>query len=349
MIEEQIFIKRCFELARLAIGRVNPNPLVGAIIVNNGMIISEGYHQFYGGPHAEVNAISAIKDKQILTQSTLYVSLEPCNNYGKTPPCVDAILRYKIPKVVISTIDQNPTTMGQSIKKLKDAGVQVKINVLQSEGEYLVSDFFTSIKFKRPYIILKFAKTVNDKIGIYDKNIWISNAYTKRLTHKWRSEINAIIVGSKTLIVDNPRLDNRLYFGNSPIKILLKRDGLLPPSIAAWHSKGKKILVSEKKNEIPESAHYENWRFAFDENLLSNILQKLHKQGIQSLLVEGGATLIQSFIDQNLWDESRVYISPNIITDKDAIDAPKLGGIVSKKYQIARDILEIRRNYNVNF
>jgi len=217
MTHHQLCIQRCFDLANLAAGKVAPNPRVGAVITYQHKIIGEGFHQFPGGPHAEVNAINSLKSKDILTKCSIYVSLEPCNNFGKTPPCVDTILKHKIPRVFISMIDANPSTMGQSITKLKAAGVNVEVNILKDKGKKVTQGFFSSIEKNRPHIILKYAQSANKKIGIKGEQVWISNPITKRLTHKWRSEINAIIVGSNTLKIDNPQLNNRLYSSLIPI------------------------------------------------------------------------------------------------------------------------------------
>lgn len=344
MNETQLFIQRCFELARLGSGSVSPNPRVGAVIARDGKILGEGFHAVAGGPHAEINAINTLKDKNDLHDSTLYVSLEPCNNFGKTPPCVDSVLRYRIPRVVLSSIDPNPKTKGKSIEKLKAAGVSVHKNVLEEKGKRITEGFFKSFEKKRPFVLLKFARTCNNKMGIAHQNIQISNPYTKRLTHKWRSECNAIMVGSGTILADNPQLDNRFYFGNSPVKVLLKRDGLLPSSLAAFHSKGRVIVISEKATLKKNDPKISQWVLPFDKKLLPNILELLRKEGILSLMVEGGATLINHFIDQQLWDEARIFIAPKPIDHPAAIQAPDPGGHLESTQIIDDNILQVFRN-----
>jgi len=289
MAHSHLFIQRCFELANLSAGKVSPNPRVGAVITYKDKIIGEGFHQAPGGPHAEINAINSLKNKGLLPKSKLYISLEPCNNFGKTPPCVNSILAYKIPEVFISLVDPNPLTMGKSVERLKAAGVKVNINILPKKGFKTAAGFFSTYQKSRPYVILKFAQSLNKKIGVPDKQVWISNPFTKRLTHKWRSETTAILIGSGTLTIDNPRLNNRLYFGKSPVKLLLKRQGYLAPNVAALNSEGQTIIICEPKAKKINYPNTKQWRLPFDENLLPNILQNLKKEGLNSLLVEGGA------------------------------------------------------------
>ncbi len=344
MSQHQLFIQRCFELALLANGKVTPNPKVGAVIVHNGKIIGEGYHRFPGGPHAEINAINSLTNKELLPYCSIYVSLEPCNNFGKTPPCVESILKYKIPEVYISVIDPNPLTMGKSVEKLKAAGVKVTLNILSEKGKTVSPGFFSSIINKRPYVVLKFAQSLNKKIGVANTNVWISNPYTKRLTHKWRSELNAIIVGSNTLLVDNPMLNNRLYFGKSPVKLLLKRNGVLPKDAAVLRSAGKTIIVSDLS---PKTFSYPNtdiWQLPFDDDLLKNILANLKKEGLNSLLVEGGATLINHFIQQDLWDEARIFTGNHSINHPDSIPAPTIEGTLINSTNIGDNLLQVIKN-----
>lgn len=344
MIQHQIYIQRCFELASLANGQVTPNPKVGAVIVHHGKIVGEGYHQFPGGPHAEINAINSLKNKDLLPECAIYISLEPCNNFGKTPPCVDSILKHKIPEVYISVIDPNPLTMGKSIEKLKAAGVKVKKNILPKQGEKISPGFFSNIKNNRPYVILKFAKSLNNKIGIAGNNFWISNTYTKRLTHKWRSESNTIMVGSNTLLVDNPQLNNRLYYGKSPVKVLLKRDGILPKNAAAINSVGKTIVVSDLSGATYNMPNTSQWKLPFDNNLLKNILKNLKKEGLNSLLVEGGATLINHFLKQNLWDEARIFTGNKMINHPNSIAAPTINGTLQHSLNIGDNLLQVFAN-----
>lgn len=345
MDDHHLFIQRCFELASLAAGKVAPNPRVGAVITYKNKIIGEGFHQFAGSPHAEINAINSLKDKALLPKSRLYISLEPCNNFGQTPPCVDSILAYKIPEVYISLVDPNPLTKGQSLAKLKAAGVKIKINILPQKGFNTTAGFISTFQNKRPYIILKYAQSLNKKIGLPNEQFWISNAYTKRLTHKWRSEINAIIVGSGTLRIDNPQLNNRLFFGKSPVKLLLKRHGNVLPNTAALLSEGQSIIISEPNSHRINYPNTAQWFLPFDANLLPNILQKLQEEGLNSLLVEGGATLLNSFIRQNLWDEARIFTGNKVINAQNSIPAPEITGTLTNSFQIGDNRLEIFKNH----
>lgn len=344
MLRHQLYIQRCFELAQLANGKVTPNPKVGAVIVHDGKIIGEGYHQFPGGPHAEIDAFNSLKDKSLLPFCSMYISLEPCNNYGKTPPCVDSILKYKIPEVYISVIDPNPLTMGKSIKKLKAAGVKVTLNVLAQKGKTASPGFFSSILNNRPYVILKYAQSLNKRVGVAGTNFWISNPYTKRLTHKWRSEINAIMVGSRTLTVDNPQLNNRLYYGKSPVKLLLKKDGILPKDTSALYTAGRTIVVSSLSGETIDLPNTTQWKLSFDNNLLKNVLNNLKQEGLNSLLVEGGATLINHFIKQEIWDEARIFTGNKMINHKEGIPAPTINGELVNSYNIGDNLLEVFKN-----
>ncbi len=344
MTHHQLCIQRCFDLASLAAGKVAPNPRVGAVITYKDKIIGEGFHQYYGGPHAEINAINSLKNKALLSKSSIYVSLEPCNNFGKTPPCVDTILKYKIPKVFISIIDINPSTMGKSVEKLKAAGVAVEVNILKKKGKKITQGFFSSIEKNRPHIILKYAQSANHKIGVIGQQIWISNPMTKRLTHKWRSEINAIMVGSNTLKIDNPQLNNRLYFGPSPVKLLLKRDGKIPANTAALHTTGKNIIISQPNAAKVNFPNTNQWFLPFDDSLLTNILHRLKNEGLNSLLVEGGSTLLHHFINQNLWDEARIFTSSTIINHPNSIDAPSPKGQLINTYQIGDNTLRVIDN-----
>jgi len=344
MTNHQLFIQRCFELANMAAGKVVPNPRVGAVITYQNKIIGEGFHQSAGSPHAEINAINSIKDKALLSKSRLYVSLEPCNSHGRTPPCVNSILAHKIPEVFISVMDLNPLTKGQSVEKLRAAGVKVKINILSKKGFKTTPGFLSTYKNKRPYIILKYAQSLNKKIGVTDAQYWISNPITKRLTHKWRSEINAIIIGSGTLTTDNPRLNNRLYFGVSPVKLLLKRRGDVAPDAAALHSEGRTIIISEPSAQKINYPNTSQWLLPFDAHLLPNILQKLQAEGLNSLLVEGGATLLNSFIRQNLWDEARIFTGNKVINSKNSITAPTIEGNLTQTFAIGDNRLDIFEN-----
>ncbi len=340
MLFNNIYIKRCFDLARLGSGKVSPNPLVGAVIVYKDKIIGEGYHAYFGGPHAEVNAIASVKDKELLSKSTIYVSLEPCHHHGKTPPCVDTLLRHRFMNVVISVTDPNPKVMGKSIEKLKAHKVIVKTHVLEDKGKQVTSFFLTTFLKKRPYIILKYAKSSNNMIGVSDRQIWITNPYAKRLVHKWRGDVSAIMVGTNTALIDNPQLNNRLYFGTSPLRIVLDRRLKLSTTSNLLSDGLPSLLVTEQVKFPANNANCEYLSLPFDDNLLDNILSNLHDKGLDSLIVEGGAGLLNSFIEKDLWDEARVFTGNNPIIEKNAIPAPVLGGNLVQTLQLGNNHLE---------
>lgn len=341
MIFNNIYIQRCFDLARLGHGKVSPNPLVGAVIVHENKIIGEGYHAYFGGPHAEINAIASVKDKKKLSDATIYVSLEPCHHHGKTPPCVDALLQNKFKNVVISVTDPNPRVMGKSIEKLRANQVGVKTHVLEEKGRRVTSYFLTSFIKNRPYIILKYAKSSNNMLGVSNRQIWITNPYVKRLVHKWRRDVSAIMVGTNTALIDNPQLNNRLYFGNSPLRIVLDRQLKLSPTSNLLCDGLPSLIVTEQVNHpTNKTSNCEYLSLSFDDKLLDNILSYLNNKGLTSLIVEGGAGLLNSFIDKNLWDEARVFTGNEPIMGDNAIPAPEIGGHLAQTLQLGNNRLE---------
>lgn len=348
MITDQdiLFMKRCFVLANRAGGYNAPNPRVGAVVVYNNTIIGEGHHKQYGEAHAEVNAINSVPDSQksLLSSSVIYVSLEPCFHTGKTPPCVDLILKHKIPRVVISSVDPFAEVAGKSIRKLKDKGVEVVSGVLEKEGLGLARRFFTNVQRNRPYVLLKFAQSKDGFIGSTDKEIAISNPISNRLVHKWRSEESAIIVGTNTAALDNPRLNNRLYFGRNPLRLVLDRNLRLPKQLHLFDGNTETLVFTEKNN----SDSLPNVRFVhlkFDDYLIRHLLRYLHENKIQSLLVEGGRQLLQSFIDSNLWDEARVFSSTTFLNK--GVEAPVLpANSLKSSQQLADNTLDVFINQN---
>jgi diaminohydroxyphosphoribosylaminopyrimidine deaminase / 5-amino-6-(5-phosphoribosylamino)uracil reductase len=318
----EIYLRRAIDLAQLGKGDASPNPIVGAVVVHEGYIVGEGWHEKYGAPHAEVNAIAAVSDKEMLPFSTLYVTLEPCFHVGKTPPCVDLVLKHKIPRVIIGCTDPNPLTAGKSIAKMRAAGVEVIDNVLPTECEQLIRAFRVNILQKRPYIQLKWAQSADGFIGKRNQQIQISNEPTKRLTHKWRSEADAILVGTNTVVTDNPLLNNRLYIGKSPIRIVLDRSGRLLASSAVFDGQQKTIVITEKKANIAPSKKYSIIAIPFDDDFLKNLLKALYQQKIGILMVEGGAKLLNTFIKANIWDETQVFLGENAL--EKGIVAPKI-------------------------
>lgn len=306
---------RCLTLAREGSGRVAPNPLVGAVLVHEGRIIGEGYHRAYGEPHAEVNCIASVREKDIslIPQSTLYVSLEPCAHYGKTPPCADLIVRHRIPRVVIACSDPFEAVNGRGIQKLRAAGIDVENRVLEAEARALNRRFFRFHEQKRPYIILKWAQTSNGMIGSADgSRLLISGSDTNRLVHRWRSEEAAILVGTNTVLSDDPQLTNRLWSGPSPVRLVLDMNLRLPAGLKIFDGRVRTILINAKKQGIEAGVEYE--QIDPSGNLPREIASLLVRLQLQSVLVEGGARLIQSFIDEGLWDEARLIRNPSLVS-----------------------------------
>lgn len=317
-------MQRCLQLALLGAGNVAPNPMVGAVLVHQGVIIGEGYHRQYGQAHAEVNCINSVSEQnsQLIEQSTLYVSLEPCAHFGKTPPCANLIIAMKIPRVVIACRDSYKEVAGKGIELLKSAGVEVLVGLMQQEAVALNRRFFTYHEQCRPYIILKWAQSSNHKIANIDlSRVLISNEYSNRLVHQWRSEEAAIMVGSNTALHDDPSLTNRYWYGNNPVRVLLDMNLKVPASHHLLADEGKTIIFNQFKNEVSG-----NKLFCIIERgdaELAQVLKQLHELRIQSVLVEGGAKLLQLFIDESCWDEARVITNSELLI-QDGLDAPVL-------------------------
>ena len=333
MSSESKYMFRCLQLAQNGVSYVAPNPMVGAVVVCDDKIIGEGFHQRYGDVHAEPNAINDVKNKDLLIHSTLYVNLEPCSHYGKTPPCADFIVRHKIQRVVIGTLDPNPKVAGRGVEILRKAGVEVVVGVLEKECRTLNKRFFIFQEQKRPYVLLKWAQTAD---GFIDRNrkynseapLCISNSVTKQLTHKMRSENQAILVGANTVLLDNPSLTVRNWSGKSPIRIALDRLGRIPTKYNLFDGNVSTIIFTEKFRE--NETNLEFIKMTFDEHALKNILKILWEKSINSVLVEGGASILNSFIEAGLWDEANIEISPLEIGE--GVHAPKLNKIpVSSK------------------
>jgi diaminohydroxyphosphoribosylaminopyrimidine deaminase/5-amino-6-(5-phosphoribosylamino)uracil reductase len=307
-LDEQ-YMSRCFQLAKLGMGKVASNPLVGAIIVYDDRIIGEGWHDEYGAAHAEVNAVNSVKkeDEYLLASSTIYVSLEPCFHYGKTPPCVNLILKHGFKRVVISCLDVDARVCGKSVSKLQSEGVEVLTGVLKTAGEHLARRFITLRSKKRPYIILKWAQSQDGFLGKEGEQVWLTGKTAKTLVHKWRTEESAIMVGTNTALIDNPQLNNRLYPGNPPLRIVLDRKGRLPDDLHLFDGSIPTLYVTEQERNIP---NVEILRSTFDENIIPVILDYLYQKDIKSLIVEGGNTLLNSFIKKELWDEARIFTAP---------------------------------------
>ena len=337
MIPDELFMKRAIELAQLGIGHVSPNPRVGCVIVHDGKIIGEGWHKKFGEAHAEVNAVNAVSDQSWLKESSVYVNLEPCSHFGKTPPCVDLLIRHSVKKVVISTLDTNPQVAGNGIKRLTDSGIEVVKGVLEKEGRALNNRFFTFMEKQRPYVILKWAQTADGFVA--QKNFeskWISHELSRQLVHRWRSEEDAVLVGTRTASHDNPSLTVRDWTGRNPTRIVLDRFLRLNHHLKVFNKKEKTICYNVLRHE----EHKNLLLVRVDENnFLKEIIQDLYKRQIQSLIVEGGAQTLQLFIDANLWDEARVFTSTR--TFGEGIAAPLLSAKLSTRQDVESDKLEL--------
>lgn len=337
MENHELYMHRCLQLAAMGKRKTAPNPMVGAVIVHRSRIIGEGFHQYFGGPHAEIEAIRTVKDSSLLQYSTLYVNLEPCNHTGKTPPCTEAILANKIPKVVISQTDPFVAVNGAGIERLKNNGVEVSIGLLENESKFLNRRFITFHTKKRPYIILKWAVSSDGFMGVAGKNIRISNDATALLTHQWRSQEQAIMVGSRTIITDDPQLDTRLWPGENPLRVILDQRGSLPLQRNIFNGKQSTLVFSGNPEINYPNAHV--LHIPDDENFLSNTLRELHARSIQSVLVEGGAATLKLFMKQDLWDEIRVFQSEKILHE--GIPAPDLPNGKSEESFIENNTLKI--------
>ena len=331
MDEDELYMNRCIGLAKLAAGNVAPNPIVGAVLVHDGKIIGEGYHKKFGEPHAEVNCINSVKDekKKLINKSTLYVSLEPCSHFGKTPPCVDLIIKNKIPKVVIGCKDVYKEVDGKGIKKLQEAGIEVITGILEKECIDLNKRFFTFQLKQRPYVILKWAESANGKIGSANERVFISNEYTNRLVHKWRGEEAAILIGTDTALLDDPALTTRLWKGNNSIRLVIDMNLRLPSHLKIFNKEVKTIIFNKLKQE--EDGNLIFYKVE-EENLLPQLLKILYELNIQSVIVEGGAKLLQSFIDKGLWDEARI-IQNEKLKIKSGVDGPELKNAYCQKQE----------------
>lgn len=311
-------MQRCFDLAKRGEGFTLPNPLVGAVIVHDDKIIAEGYHEKYGGPHAEVNAIRRAP-ADLLSSSTLYVSLEPCVHHGKTPPCVDLIIESGITRVVIPVADPNPLVCGKGIRKLTAAGIEVTTGILESAAREVNRRFFCFHEKHRSYVVLKWAQSGDGFMGKEGVNILISGQESLQLAHRWRAAEMAVMVGTNTAVTDNPQLNVRLAEGNNPLRIVPDRTLRLPDSLRLFDGASPTIIFTERQDG-KGNAEYQVVKF--DEDILSTILARLSERNVISLLVEGGAQLLGSFIRSNLWDEARVVISPDKLSS--GIRAPSI-------------------------
>jgi len=339
-------MRRCLELAAKGLGSTAPNPMVGCVIVHKDRIIGEGFHRIYGGPHAEVIAINSVLDITLLTDSVLYVNLEPCSHFGKTPPCTGLICEKNIPAVISGTLDPNPIVSGKGIQFLKEKGMNVVTDILKAECINLNKRFFTFHMKKRPFIILKWAQTKDCFIDVdrqehETKRIaWITDEASRRLVHKWRAEEQAILVGSRTVMMDNPRLTTRNWPGKNPLRLVIDREGSLYGNLKILDGSVETVIFTYKPKRNQTNLKY----FLLDRNKdsISTVLEFLYTNNIQSLIVEGGKMLIDEFLRQEIWDEARVFTG-NVTFGK-GIKAPVLLSEPVEQFEFAESLLKIYKN-----
>jgi diaminohydroxyphosphoribosylaminopyrimidine deaminase / 5-amino-6-(5-phosphoribosylamino)uracil reductase len=324
-------MSRCLGLAKLGAGNVAPNPMVGAVLVYEDKIIGEGYHQKYGEVHAEVNCINNVEEenKFLIEKSTLYVSLEPCSHFGKTPPCADLIIRNKIKKVVIGCKDIYKEVSGTGIQRLQNTGTEVITGILEKECIKLNNRFFIFHQNFRPYILLKWAQTANGKIGSSEKRILISNEYSNRLVHKWRSEEAAILVGTNTALHDDSLLTTRLWQGKNAVRIIIDTKLKLPSFLNIFNTDARTLIYNLAKNSTEKNLVYIKLE---SKNFIEQMLQSLFEMNIQSVMIEGGAKTLQSFINAGLWDEARIITNEELVIEN-GLAAPEMKEFILEKQE----------------
>jgi diaminohydroxyphosphoribosylaminopyrimidine deaminase/5-amino-6-(5-phosphoribosylamino)uracil reductase len=340
--KEASFLRRCFDLARLGAGAVSPNPMVGAVLVHEGRIIGEGYHHRHGGPHAEVEAVRSVSesDRRFLKESTLYVSLEPCCVYGRTPPCTNLILETGIPRVVVSNPDLSPGVNGEGFRQLQEGGVTVIKGVLADEGAPFSAIRNTFVGKKRPYVILKFARSADGFLGLPGRQVWLTGEASKRLVHKWRAETDAILVGAQTLRSDDPALTNRYFPGRSPVRLVMDARGELSPLRKVFDAAAPTWVFTENPEFYEGRQGIERVVTApFGKAFLPFLLNYLAETSLTSLMVEGGTALLEQFLSEGLWDEARVLTAPTYLGE--GIKAPVMPGVPLAAYQVQQDRLEV--------
>lgn len=327
----------------MGMGSVSPNPMVGAVLVHDGRIIGEGYHERYGQAHAEVNCITSVRpeDRHLITDSTIYVSLEPCSHHGKTPPCADLIIANKIKAVVTGSHDPNPLVSGRGIARMRAAGVEVTENVLREECDFLNRRFITFHTQQRPYVILKWALSAEGYMaGGEDKQVWFSDEYSQKLSHKWRTEEDAILIGARTALIDDPQLTSRLWEGRNPVRILIDPKLRVPETSRVFGEEAMTIVYNEQKEGLDGGNIY--IRIRSGENVVGHILSDLYGRSIMSVIIEGGAYTLHEFIKAGLWDEARILQTPVPIPT--GIPAPAINGKIMKEEQLVNDTLIIKMN-----
>lgn len=351
MTTDERYIQRCLELARWGAGAVSPNPMVGSVVVHKGKVIGEGWHQYYGGPHAEVNAIASVADKSLLKEATVYVNLEPCSHFGKTPPCADLLIRHHVKEVVVGMIDPFAAVAGTGIQKLKLAGIEVRVGVLEEECKELNKRFIMYHTQQRPYIILKWAQT-QDGIMAPDASLLnkeefvekrkITGPVVQTLVHQWRGEEDAILVGTNTIVMDNPELNTRAFPGKNPLRITLDRTGKLSGDAKFFDGSQPTLVFTENSSLQAPNQQTTYVVIDFTKSVWSQIFNELYARSIQSLIVEGGAITLHSLIETGVWDEAQVFRTTTVIGN--GIEAPVVSGMVKHRYKIENSELTIYSN-----
>lgn len=333
MTTHETYIKRCIEIAKNGLGSSRPNPMVGCVIVHDNSIIGEGFTSEYGGNHAEVNAINSVSNKNLLKNATLYVTLEPCSHFGKTPPCSDLIIKHQIPNVIIGCVDDNEKVAGKGIEKLRNAGCHVTVGVLEKVCKTHHKRFFTFHNKKRPYIILKWAETSDGFIAPLSKNekrpVWITNEFSRQLVHKWRAEEQAILVGTNTVLQDDPSLTTRAWAGKNPIRVIIDKEEKLSKDHSVFNNDADTVLITGKNID-------------FSKNIAKQICDILYNSSINSVIIEGGSKTLQTFINENIWDQACVFTGN--IQFHEGVKSPDFSGKLISKEKILTDILKIYKN-----
>lgn len=340
----ETYMRRCLQLAEMGKGHVSPNPMVGAVLVHGERVIGEGWHKEYGKAHAEVNCIESVADadKHLITESTMYVSLEPCAHHGKTPPCAERLVKERVKEVIVCNPDPFEKVGGRGMQILHDNNIITTTGILNKEGRWLNRRFFCVQENKRPYIILKWAQSANGKFAPYgNRRYQISNAFSSSIVHKWRTEEDAIMVGTNTALADDPQLTSRLWEGKNPLRIVIDRSLILPTNLKLFNRETDTWVVNDVKEEEGNNLQYIH--LDFDEYLLDNLLQRLYDAKVQSLIVEGGAKLLNTFIDKGLWDEARVITGNKVI--EHGIAAPVLTNATTAfETELEEDALQVYVN-----
>ena len=337
---DEIWMKRCFELARRGAGAVSPNPMVGAVLVHENRIIAEGWHEGWGGPHAEVNCFRAVahSDEKLVAGSVLYCNLEPCSHHGKTPPCADLVVKKGVKRLVIANMDPNPLVSGRGTELIRQAGIQVETGILEHEGRFLNRAFFTNIMEQRPYIILKWAQSADGFMGKKGQRTAVSGPAALRLAHRWRSEADAILVGAATATTDNPSLDTRFYFGKSPIRVLLDGSGSVPAHISLLSDERETIVFGPYQPGLPASKRFTGTNA---HTHVREVADVLFRENIGILYVEGGQQVLEQFVREGLWDEIRILESRQTLGG--GVKAPSIpeGTAGYTSFEISADLVKI--------